>query len=130
MRISDWSSDVCSSDLSSDCPAGLCDSLCRDLWRRGAGCRTCPGDAGGVPRERSWICLISQGPRRLAAVDETKQLWTPRKLGRVLGYSKSTICRTGSTGLEHGRTRGASLERPACLQDIHPYDPSTHTTAH
>src|SRR3546814_2606699 len=43
MRISDWSSDVCSSDLRADrhqeqCPAHgtLCEAWCRSIFRRGA----------------------------------------------------------------------------------------------
>src|SRR3546814_16589202 len=47
MRISDWSSDVCSSDLNSAAhigrgEAGACSQMaCRTLWRLGELCATC-----------------------------------------------------------------------------------------
>src|SRR3546814_20558967 len=54
MRISDWSSDVCSSDLTRSAPAvaWLCSALCRSLWAGGANSRANPCDADDVSRER------------------------------------------------------------------------------
>src|SRR3546814_2417444 len=55
MRISDWSSDVCSSDLAGACPAGLgAVALARRLAHRRHGAGGADGVRGAAHRGRCW----------------------------------------------------------------------------
>src|SRR3546814_16565917 len=60
MRISDWSSDVCSSDLPTRAHRRICRLLSRAIWLRRARRRFDPGYAGGLSRTRPRLHALAR----------------------------------------------------------------------
>src|SRR3546814_18102562 len=114
MRISDWSSDVCSSDLSVQAVAagsGHSMMLKTDgsLWMVGFDGGGQLGDGGNINRKppfplRSGICAISAGSFHSLILDEHAKLWAfgyngsgqpGRSEERSEGHEWASKCRSG-----------------------------------
>src|SRR3546814_9677857 len=111
MRISDWSSDVCSSDLWTSCPRAVADGW-RAIWYRWLprlrGSESRRTSAGGAPHEHdrsSRLFLASGGAGT-----------PPRRCRRRL-YRTPRAPRDG-TLLRRSRARGRSEEHTSELQSL------------
>src|SRR3546814_7170944 len=110
MRISDWSSDVCSSDLRLSRTRGLLRGRRDRNWQRGAG----RGPDGGAERARRRRC------RREPALYGDGAGWRADRgaLPAVeLRFLEQGTARTGAGGLE-GRAREIARRRPCRIHPV------------
>src|SRR3546814_4494885 len=107
MRISDWSSDVCSSDLPTRAHRRICRLLSRAIWLRRARRRFDPGYAGGLSRKRPRLHALareimsgeggrSEGKSLLSAEEELGELPVEpiRSEERRVGKECVSTCRS------------------------------------
>src|SRR3546814_15373734 len=106
MRISDWSSDVCSSDLEFSCQLG-----------EGPAARDLRGSIGPLPTESG-----DDGLFLLTLIDRTQEMMTERNLRREL-VSDSLTGLPNRAGFEElveqrARTEGANGDHAILLLDL------------